>query len=107
MNGPFRHRLADSFLCFWEDETGVISVGQALLMLTVVVIGMIAGLATVRDQLVQEFGDMAVALESLDQSYSMTINGVTTEFIDSTTLADPADDEPACIDIEEPATAGE
>lgn len=50
---------------------------DVILHTTILVIGMIAGLATYRDQLVQYMGDSAAALHALNQSFSLsvTING--------------------------------
>lgn len=70
------------------------------------------GLATLRDHLVQEYGDMAVAIDHLDQSWSYS-NGIDCngdgdytdpgecefrgQFVDSSNLSDPAGDGPADI----------
>jgi hypothetical protein len=40
-----------------------------VLICTIIVIGVTAGLTTFRNQVVLEFGDLAAAIESLDQSY--------------------------------------
>lgn len=67
----------------WRDECGALAGADYILALTILVIGGIAGLVTVRDAAVQNFGDIAVALESLDQSYTVTIkqsNGFTLAF---------------------------
>ena len=89
----------------WQDERGFVQPSQTILMVAILVIGMIAGLTTLRDQLVQEMGDTAVALESLDQSYSFTIHcvdhDVVSTFVDSNTLTDPDGEEPAGISVTE------
>ncbi len=43
---------------------------------------MIVGLATFRDQVVLHFNDAALALRSLDQSFSITIGTMTSSFAD-------------------------
>ena len=53
----------------WRDQRGFTSVMSTIMLTTIVAIGAIVGLATLRDQLVQEFGDVATALENLDQSF--------------------------------------
>jgi hypothetical protein len=81
----------------WRDERGITGAMGLLLLVTLVAIGAIVGLATLRDQIVQEMGDMAVALESLDQSYSGGPYGSYTD--PPTTLTDPLNAEPACMSV--------
>ncbi len=54
----------------WQDETGVIATTDLLFIATLLVIGTIVGLTSVRDQVVQELADVAVGIGSLNQSYS-------------------------------------
>lgn len=89
---------------FWKDEGGSVSPVTTILIVTLLVLGIIPGLVTFRDQVVQKFGDTAVALESLDQSYSFTVNGVTSEYVDTTTVIDPVGDAPAGLDLTISAT---
>ncbi|WP_417397578.1 hypothetical protein [Gimesia chilikensis] len=86
---------------FWSDEGGNVSAFTTVLMLTILIIGIIPGVATLRDHIVQKFGDTAVALESIDQSYSYTVNGVTSQYHDSDTgtLTDPLNGAPADLDL--------
>jgi hypothetical protein len=65
-----------------------------LLGLTILGIGIVAGLATLRDQMTQAFGDVASALEHLDQTYTVSI-----------TLADPDGGPPTIIEYGYPDTA--
>lgn len=58
-----------------HDDAGFVISAEIVLVATVVVIGMIVGLTTVRDQVVQELGDVAVHFAALNQSYSFS--GVT------------------------------
>lgn len=84
----------------WTDESGSADYLFLILMLTVCVVGILPGIATMRDQVVQQFGDMAVAFDSLDQTYSVNVNGVISEYYDDPpTLDDPDGSEPACISI--------
>ena len=68
---------------FLWDECGATSVVDFLLMGALVGLGCLVGLATIRDHIVMQFNDVALALESLNQSYSVTINGTTHQFSDS------------------------
>ncbi|QDU76558.1 hypothetical protein Pan97_36100 [Bremerella volcania] len=53
-----------------EGSAAVIS---TVLLVVILGIGVIVGTVALRDQIVQEFGDAAVALDNLDQSYSYSI----------------------------------
>ena len=53
----------------WNDEAGFIISAELVLVATILVIGMIVGLVAFRDQVVQEFGDLATAVGRLNQSY--------------------------------------
>ena len=59
----------------WKDEAGFIVSTELVLIATILVIGMVVGLATVRNHVVQELGDVALAIGSINQSYYYT--GVT------------------------------
>ena len=59
----------------WNDELGVVVSAELILVLTILVIGMIVGLTSLRDQVVQELGDVAAAISQVNQSYS--ISGIT------------------------------
>jgi Flp pilus assembly pilin Flp len=56
-----------------RDDAGMVQASSYILIVVLVGIGMVAGLTTFRDQVVQEFGDIADSIESLDQSFSFTI----------------------------------
>ena len=92
---------------FWSDQGGSVSSFSTVLMVTVLVIGIIPGVVTLRDHIVQNFGDVALSLENIDQSYSFTVNGVTSEYVDSGQVDDVAGDAPAGLDLTISATVGE
>ncbi len=50
------------------DETGFVVSTELILIATVLVIGMLVGLVSVRDQVVQELGDVAAAISDVDES---------------------------------------
>ena len=54
----------------WNDEVGAIVSAELVLVLTILVIGMIAGLASLRDAVVSELADVAQAIANVNQSYS-------------------------------------
>ena len=53
----------------WNDEAGFIVSAELVLVATILVIGMIVGLVSVRNQVVQELVDVAQAIGNLSQSY--------------------------------------
>lgn len=92
----------------WQDESGSADYLFLILMFTICILGLLPGFATLRDQFLQQFGDMAVAFDSLDQSYSVNVNGVISEYSDAPTdLLDEAGSEPACISITDEAASPE
>lgn len=105
------------FAQLWQDDLGFVVSSELVLIGTILVLGMIVGLATVRDQVVQELGDFALAIGQINQSYSFS--GITghsssvagSQFVDTLDFCDNAADQganegPACINIVD-ATAGE
>jgi hypothetical protein len=96
----------------WRDETGVIATTDLALLTTIVVIGLIVGLASFRDQVVQEFADIASGVATLNQSFSyagtvITLNGQSasiagSQFIDGTDSCDQGENMAAnsvCVDV--------
>ncbi len=62
----------------WQEDEGVLTF-EWILLITVLVIGVVGGLSAVRDAMITELGDVAEAVISLDQSYSiMTPWGIQT-----------------------------
>ena len=54
----------------WKEDEGVLTF-EWILLITVLVIGIVGGLSAVRDALITELGDVAQAMISLDQSYTI------------------------------------
>lgn len=102
---------------FWNDEAGFVVSSELVLIGTILVLGVVVGLATVRDQVVQELGDLAMAISNINQSYSFSgVTGHTSSvsgsrFIDRTDFcdsnSDPGGDEPYCINVTIQAPTGE
>ncbi len=61
----------NAMLRMWTENDGVLSFEWALL-LTVMVIGVVAGLSAARDAIIDEFGDAAQAMLALDHSMTIT-----------------------------------
>ena len=54
----------------WKEEDGVLSF-EWILLVTLLVIGIVSGVAAARDAIIDEFGDVAQAMLALDQSYTI------------------------------------
>jgi Flp pilus assembly pilin Flp len=54
----------------WKEEDGVLSF-EWILLVTLLTIGIVSGIAGVRDAIIDEFGDVAQAMTALDQSYTI------------------------------------
>lgn len=56
----------------WNDDRGFIISAELVLVATILVIGMIVGLVSIRNQVVQELVDVGQAIGSISQSYAYT-----------------------------------
>ena len=54
----------------WNEETGAILSAELMLIASILVIGVIAGLSALREAVVSELADVAQALANVNQSYS-------------------------------------
>jgi len=100
---------------FWNDEAGFVVSSELVLIGTILVLGVVVGLATVRDQVVQELGDLALAISNINQSYSFSgVTGHTSStagslFSDTLDFCDTSVDAPgsapACIIVTITASA--
>ena len=59
----------------WQDQHGFLVSSELVFVATLLVIGMVTGLTTIRDQVLGELGDLADAVSEVNQSFS--ISGVT------------------------------
>jgi len=86
------------FQQFWNDENGFVVSTELVLIATVLVLGMIVGLTTLRDQVIGELADVAAAFSNSNQSYSFSgITGHSSStsgslFDDNTDFCDGAGD---------------
>ena len=87
------------WLRLWQDERGEAIVSGVMLVYTILALGAIVGLVMLRNQIVQELGDLAVAFRHLDQSFSFTVGSTTHSYTDTETgsLTDPLGQPPAGI----------
>ncbi len=58
------------FRKLWQDESGFVIASELVLIGTILVIGMITGLTSLRNAVVTELADVAGAIGLIDQSYS-------------------------------------
>lgn len=54
----------------WNEDDGVLSF-EWVLLVTLVVIGIVIGVAAARDAIIDELGDVSQAMLAVDQSYSV------------------------------------
>src|SRR5204862_230438 len=67
----FREReVMKTCMRLWNEETGAILSAEVMLVASILVIGVIAGLSSLRDSVVTELADLAQALGNVNQSYS-------------------------------------
>jgi Flp pilus assembly pilin Flp len=59
----------------WHDESGVIITAELMLIATILAIGLVAGLSSLRDAIVVEMADVGQAIGNSNQSFM--IGGVT------------------------------
>ena len=105
------------FLTLWNDTRGTVAAAGTILVTTIVAFGALVGLVTMRDHIVQQFGDLAVGLDRLNQTYEYEIeidgNGdgdftdpedcvFRGQFNQSTSLVDAVGDAPACLNLSVP-----
>jgi hypothetical protein len=57
------------FQSFWEDDSGAILTLEIVLIATVVLLGVLTGLAALRDGIITELADLGGSISDLDQSY--------------------------------------
>ncbi len=82
----------------WNDDNGFVVSAELILVATVAVIGLLVGLAAVRDGVISELSDVAGAIQDVNQSYSIdgvvghNANTAGFNFLDGTDECDSADD---------------
>jgi Flp pilus assembly pilin Flp len=56
----------------WSEQDGAIVSAEIVLVMSILVIGLIAGLTSLRDAVVEELADVGGAIGSLNQSFSFS-----------------------------------
>jgi len=64
--------MLGNLLRFFSDESGFLLSSEAVLLGTITILGMIVGLAEVRNSVVEELGDFSQAVAWLSQDFSFT-----------------------------------
>jgi hypothetical protein len=72
-----------------------------ILLTTIIGLGVVVGLTTMRDHIVQQFGDVAISIDALDQSFSTSNMG---SFTDPGAVTDTANTEPGGLYVRLPAS---
>jgi Flp pilus assembly pilin Flp len=98
-----------TLMLLWADEAGVVVSAELILIVTILVIGMVVGLTSLRDQVTQELGDVAGAISTINQSFSFsgatghhssTAGSIFVDFTDDCdTPPDTPGEEPVCIEV--------
>ena len=73
-------------LPMWKEDEGVLTF-EWILLLTLLTIGIVSGLTAVRDATITELGDVAQAMISLDQSYTIDYPLSVSVHVNDNTLA--------------------
>lgn len=96
-------------LRLWSDEAGFVVSSELILVAAIVVMGMLTGMATIRDQVVQELGDVGDSVSELSQTFrwqgttghTSSVAGTifldTNDFCEAAAGADQATTGPQCI----------
>jgi hypothetical protein len=97
----------------WHSQHGVLTF-EWILLITVLTIGVVGGISAVRDAMIDELGDVAEAVVSLDQSYLIinpaddsvhddVIDGASnSRFVDEMTYGQCRGQDPFNCDITDP-----
>ena len=60
------------FARFWTEQDGAILSAEIMLVATILVLGMVVGLKSVRDSVVTELADVAQGMGNVNQSFSFS-----------------------------------
>ena len=77
---------------FWRDERAAVTSAGIILTYSILALGATVGLVCMRNQIVQELGDLGAAIDHLDQSFSVDWDG------DGTIDASYSDPGPTLLD---------
>tara|TARA_R110000868_G_scaffold35135_3_gene126153 strand:+ start:292 stop:672 length:381 start_codon:yes stop_codon:yes gene_type:complete len=76
-----------------KKQAGFVMTTELVLLSTVMVVGLVAGMVTMRDALTAEMEDVAEAIGQLDQTYAFNgiVNGENTAAIEGSVFGDATD----------------
>lgn len=78
------------FAKLWKDDAGALIATEFLFVATILIIGLIVGLATVRDAVTAELSELSNAILALSQGYTISgLSGCCSEVQGSQTLDFP------------------
>lgn len=105
--------LTDIATRLWRDTRGTMQFEASILLVAVACVGCIVGLAALRGYLLEEFGNAAEALESVDQSYAIEVRLRNGAIVYGASYEDPESPRnrnlaalPACMEYEVAGNAG-
>ncbi len=85
----------------WQEQDGVLTF-EWVLLVTLLAIGIVGGVSSVRDAIISELGDVAQAVVRIDQSYTVNAFGDPNNPDDDCPILAPGwecPDEPGIIDV--------
>ena len=83
--------IADAWRQFWRDDAGFVVSAELIFITTIMVIGLIAGLSAVRNQMALELADLADAVSEFDQSFSFAAVTATVGSVAGSNFVDAPD----------------
>lgn len=83
--------IADAWRQFWRDDAGFVVSAELIFITTIMVIGLIAGLAEIRNQMALELADLADAVSELNQSFSFAAVTATVGSVAGSNFVDAPD----------------
>ena len=83
----------------WKDEAGFVVSTELVVVSCILVLGMIVGLVSIRDQVVQELGDVGAGIAVLQQGFDWSGITAHTSIVAGSHLVDTTD---FCDDDPEP-----
>ena len=76
------------FVRLWNEDDGVLTF-EWVLLVTLLTIGIVSGISAARDAIIDELGDVAQAMLSLDQSYTIDFPlNIEVHTVDATSASD-------------------
>lgn len=60
------------FTKIWNDENGFVISAEIILVATILIIGLVAGLTSLRDGVIEEMADVGQSIGNADQSFSVS-----------------------------------